>query len=347
MGGIELIETETDGNADRQSTILTPEILEALMEDPEFKLAIDGKEIEDKAKGDFLSKSIVVFQTTWFMTQCVARFVQRIAITELEIVTLALASLNGIMSFFWLSKPLGLSVPIKVNVGRKLDRKVDSGENDLDELLSVFAKKYALKVFQILWLSQGEPFFLRWFLIIQGYVLILFFQLVMVPITSIALSLYGVMASNSIPFSATHVPTFYSPEPESEVTIFRIIFPILGAVFGGIHCLGWTLTFPSETEKILWKVGSTIITIIPVLYFFITFSSKLTAGDGLAGTWKLRPVRMVLQAVAGFVAVVSVALSWVYLLARLALLVEAIELLRKQPASVFLDVNWTLPHLKF
>jgi hypothetical protein len=120
MGGIVLVEPNK-----REPTILTPEILYELMEDENFEIRLTGPEIEDKAKGDFLSKSIVIFQTTWFMTQCVARFVQKIAITEIEVVTLALASLNAIMSYFWWSKPLGLTVPIKVDLRRKLNRKID------------------------------------------------------------------------------------------------------------------------------------------------------------------------------------------------------------------------------
>jgi hypothetical protein len=98
------------------------------MKDPGFEITVTEKEIEDKAKGDFLSKSILIFQTTWFITQCVARFVQKIAITELEVVTLALASLNAFMSFFWWNKPLGLTIPIRVDLKRNLDRRIDGEE---------------------------------------------------------------------------------------------------------------------------------------------------------------------------------------------------------------------------
>ena len=110
-----------------EPTILTLEILEDLLRDPEFELNFSEREIADKAKGDFLSKSILVFQTTWFMMhwQCIARFAQKVAITELEVVTLALASLNVIMFFFWWSKPLGLSVPMKVDLERRLDRRIE------------------------------------------------------------------------------------------------------------------------------------------------------------------------------------------------------------------------------
>ncbi len=45
------------GNAEakREPTILTPEILEDLLKDPGFEIILTGHEIEDKAKGDFLS----------------------------------------------------------------------------------------------------------------------------------------------------------------------------------------------------------------------------------------------------------------------------------------------------
>jgi hypothetical protein len=68
----------------------------------------------------------------------------------------------------------------------------------------------------------------------------------------------------------------------------------------------------------------------------------------MSGIWKLRPINTVLQAVARLVAVTSVALSWVYLFARITLLIEAVVLLRKQPPTVFLAVDWTkLVHFNF
>ena len=75
---------------------------------------ITAAEIHDKARGDFLSKAIVILQSLWFIVQCIARGKQGLALTELELVTLALASLNGVMYYFWWDKPLGVKVPVKV-----------------------------------------------------------------------------------------------------------------------------------------------------------------------------------------------------------------------------------------
>jgi len=75
---------------------------------------ITAAEIQDKARGDFLSKAIVILQSIWFIVQCIARGKQGLALTELELVTLALASLNGVMCYFWWDKPLGVKEPVKL-----------------------------------------------------------------------------------------------------------------------------------------------------------------------------------------------------------------------------------------
>ena len=75
---------------------------------------ITAVEIEDRSKGDALWKIIAILQTTWFIIQCIARGQQRLALTELELVTLALASLNGVTFAIWWHKPLGVQEPVKI-----------------------------------------------------------------------------------------------------------------------------------------------------------------------------------------------------------------------------------------
>jgi hypothetical protein len=77
---------------------------------------ITEEEIADRSKGDYLSKTIVVFQTTWFILQCIARGAYGLAVTELEVVTLAFATLNGILYYFWWDKPLDVRCSIPVHL---------------------------------------------------------------------------------------------------------------------------------------------------------------------------------------------------------------------------------------
>ena len=52
---------------------------------------------------------------------CIARWRQNLALTELELITLALASLNAITYAFWWAKPYDVKEPVKVYV--KTDRR--------------------------------------------------------------------------------------------------------------------------------------------------------------------------------------------------------------------------------
>ena len=81
---------------------------------------ITEDEIADRSKGDYLSKTIVLFQTTWFIAQCIARGIYGLDVTELEVVTLAFATLTGVIYFFWWDKPLDVrcSIPVQLLKGR-------------------------------------------------------------------------------------------------------------------------------------------------------------------------------------------------------------------------------------
>ena len=71
-------------------------------------------EIDDRSKGDALSKGIALLQITWFIIQLIARRVQGLTITELELTTAALAGLNSVMYVFWWNKPLDVRCPIVI-----------------------------------------------------------------------------------------------------------------------------------------------------------------------------------------------------------------------------------------
>jgi hypothetical protein len=103
-----------------KAIILTLEMLGTLVQDPDFEIQTTEEEITDRSKGDALSKSIFILQSTWFIFQCIARCIQRLDLTHLELTTLALASLNGITFGLWWYKPLGAQAIVRVHLKRKL-----------------------------------------------------------------------------------------------------------------------------------------------------------------------------------------------------------------------------------
>ena len=71
-------------------------------------------EIKDRGKNDYLAKSLVMLQTSWFVMQCIARAIEHLPVTHLEIVTLAYAAVNFATYIFWWNKPLNVNRPIRV-----------------------------------------------------------------------------------------------------------------------------------------------------------------------------------------------------------------------------------------
>ena|ERR1700683_587671 len=62
-------------------------------------------EIEDCSKADWLAKSLILIQMGWFIVQFSAHAAQHLPIAELEVVTLAYATLNLLVYILWWYKP--------------------------------------------------------------------------------------------------------------------------------------------------------------------------------------------------------------------------------------------------
>ncbi|KAL9026356.1 MAG: hypothetical protein Q9196_004965 [Gyalolechia fulgens] len=72
---------------------------------------ITEKEIFDKSKADQITKTIACLQTGWFVTECIARAIQKLAISPLELCTCAFILCTVAVYFFWLYKPLNVTTP--------------------------------------------------------------------------------------------------------------------------------------------------------------------------------------------------------------------------------------------
>jgi hypothetical protein len=72
------------------------------------------EDIQDHSKSDWLAKTIVLIQTSWFVIQCVARGFKHLAITKLEIVTLAYTIILFVIYVAWWDKPRNVDRPIRV-----------------------------------------------------------------------------------------------------------------------------------------------------------------------------------------------------------------------------------------
>lgn len=115
---------------------------------------ITEDDIQDRSKGDALSKGLVILQTSWFILQCIARWNQHLSVTELELVTLAFAALNGVMYFLWWNKPLDVwrAFPIYLRKDKDLSKQYRLSESlipvqehkaeDVEKVLDLEQKRY-------------------------------------------------------------------------------------------------------------------------------------------------------------------------------------------------------------
>ncbi|KAF7369951.1 hypothetical protein MSAN_00624900 [Mycena sanguinolenta] len=84
---------------------------------PKFQKAIrnvNEEDIKDRSKGDAFSKGVALLQGLWFILQTLARAHQRLAVTQLEIATLAFAVVNIFIWLLWWNKPLDVQRPIVI-----------------------------------------------------------------------------------------------------------------------------------------------------------------------------------------------------------------------------------------
>ena len=179
------------------------------------------------------------------------------------------------------------------------------------------------------------------------------------PVVVLFVSLARIINSDSVATDASHVPTFYAPQPHSDdsVFLFAIVLPIVSAIFGALHLIAWRFQFPSHVEQLLWRIGSLTITAIPagaiaVILFFVFISICLVIlgifGIHLENFSIPSEAEENVEIIMGMIAaLVGGAALVAYMLARLLLLTQAVVLLRKQPDSAFYAIDWThfFPHL--
>ena len=189
-------------------------------------------EIKDKGKSDWLAKSLVLLQTSWFVTQCIARAIEHLPVTHLEIVTLAYAAMNFVIYIFWWNKPLNVNRPVRVL------RKSGPGGTQP-------------------WVSEpiSEARKLTWKAIGNGLKTIMYF-------------IVGSQDDDVDLSREDRVPRFWADNTDSEeLGIGNFIMLLVGVCFGAIHCIAWDFSFPTHTELLMWRISSVAITAVPIYIF--------------------------------------------------------------------------------
>jgi len=189
-----------------------------------------------------------------------------------------------------------------------------------------------------------SAFFIGWlfilpllfFLLLTTTIFFLPFFTFLFLLSFIFTAVFGIITSNTVVPGASHVPAFYAPTTKSDKYSRMIVFAVFGVIFGGLHCIGWNFTYATPSEQHLWRATSLAITIIPLIVAPIDYVlENLEPNDGFGNV-----LRLALD-------LIMTILLFVYVPARLCLIAQALALMRTQPETAFLAVDWTqyIPHI--
>ncbi|CEN60556.1 hypothetical protein ASPCAL02992 [Aspergillus calidoustus] len=190
---------------------------------------ISREDIGDRDKSDRVTRVFTVCQGVWMMLNCILRATQGLALTTLELTTISFVIVFVATSFCWYHKPSDVTTTRTLSLSTHIDLiravhcprdQVEWYTNPLDFLQPKF---YMLQMF---WIYYNQ-----------------------------------LLARLHCPIFSRRVTTRpYNRIPSDE---FRqagllgeaIAFPFIVA-FGGVFAFGWRFHFPSEAERILWRIAA-------------------------------------------------------------------------------------------
>jgi hypothetical protein len=285
---------------------------------------ISKEDIQDKGKADNLVKTVALLQASWLVLQCIARAVQHLPITTLEISALAYVPCALFVSYLWWPKPYDVAeatlllvkkmqansaTPTMQPSGQTPEKAVTTLSTDFPESSIIVCYDYeTFPMSRACWRAIAS--------------------------TLVLINRWGILTA------------------------------MFCFIFGGIHCTAWNFSFASSEERLIWRVCSVILTVSIPFSWIITHAIQATlhAILGCNRDWNGNPivtfVRLtrkknswpiisrgritlpVVQTVQGLGLIL-------YALARLYLLVEVFVSLRSLPVGCYDTVDWSrfMPHV--
>ncbi|KAF7984870.1 hypothetical protein HWV62_10847 [Athelia sp. TMB] len=99
-------------------------------------VAPTSDELANQSKGDALSKGVAMLQTLWFVMQCIARRIEYLPVTSLEVMTLAYTVITVAMYIVWWDKPLNISCAVRVPEEEVRERIWQDYDSVWDQILA-------------------------------------------------------------------------------------------------------------------------------------------------------------------------------------------------------------------
>lgn len=194
-------------------------------------------------------------QTSWFLLACLARLIQHISITSLELSTIAFVVCTIGTNIMWLSKPKDVFVPIVLNIDNTLEGMLAMIGPQIPDAKSEAAnwKWSPLEKF-----DNMRPNF---FVDVGQYLPRPF-----VPEPgSFKLSQPG----QKVRFRNDRLP------PYERDYLLNHFLGVLSLLFGAVYIAGWNISFPTMIERILWRVCTLMMLSLVAAFWLVDAGVEL------------------------------------------------------------------------
>jgi len=221
----------------------------------------------------------------------------------------------------------------------------------LTSAVTKFVEKWLQQIFGGVYdFADLVSFLFGWFILLPSlFVLLFLFLVFLIPffvllflVSFIFTVVFSIVTTSAIHPGASHVPSFYAPATKSDRWSRMVVFAFFGVIFGGVHSIGWYFKYPTHSEQTLWRSTSSAITVIPLIVAPIDFllATRLRTRDIKSCQKSEQTALLILD-------LIMTILLFIYVPARLSLIAQALALLRNQPPSALVAVDWTeyVPHL--
>ncbi|KAJ9640402.1 hypothetical protein H2201_002552 [Coniosporium apollinis] len=330
-------------------------VKEGYMPMPQISL----KAIDDKDKANGFARLIVVLQTVWFVSKCIGRAAQGLAVTTFELTTLAFVFCTLATFFCWRHKPLDVDTPIVLHTLTTLTEPHQRRQSPCP-------------------VRSDFPF-----------------SFLDLPDTEHVYYLTTVLRHIGFrPPTTEHTPPYPTRLPNDRLPLtfdaptFAILLTLVSA-YAAMHLAGWNFEFPTPAERVLWRISSSTMFGAIVVFWIVDRAAMwyhnssfgvTTTRDSSWSFHRIFPSNNIQQPMEARLHVPAQAAAneadvgvdvrkvqhyfsamdsspWTtltlgligvaYSFARLYLLVECFVGFRALPASAFEEVRWAqfLPHL--
>jgi hypothetical protein len=258
---------------------------------------ISARDFAELGNTGALVKTVTFVQVSWFVLQIIARAAYHLPVSHLEITTLAFVICAILMYLLFRSIPRGIATSININ----LDRPIYG--HDLNRCAFNLSSLGGYCGFE-LWFWPGESFCPD----------------IRCP------------PPNDVVFEDG--PKFTKdPNGVQQYCYGKLGIALAGTLFGVIHCIAWSFSFPTSAERIIWRTASLCIALFFVCWPIAFIQRLLIPCRGLGDkAWRVSWS-------------VNLVANLIYAVARISLLVLVFRCLFFVPAEGF-ATTWAdeIPH---